>query len=127
MSIVTKCMTHCTSICLTRKHTCFQPSLLNLRDLCRYGTCFLGQAADSFYEHCTNRAITPGYGYARIPVLADHTLALPESFDDIDTSNVRCIVSMEHAASVLRRYEGVIRREMASSSEVDQFFDIPES
>lgn len=87
----------------------------------------MGQAADSSYKHCTNRAITPGYGHARVPVLVDHTLALPESFDDIDTSKVRCIVSMEHAASVLRRYEGVIRREMASSSEVDQFFDIPES
>lgn len=63
----------------------------------------------------------------RIAIQDNHSLALPQSFEDIDTSKVRWIFSMEDAASALQRYEEVIRQEMASASHLDQFFDIPDS
>lgn len=63
----------------------------------------------------------------RVSLLTDHTLDLPRSFSDIDTSKVRWILSIDDAATALQRYEGVIRREMAEPSEFDQFFDVPDS
>lgn len=62
----------------------------------------------------------------KIRLLEDHTLALPQSFDNIDISNVR-FLSMDDAAVVLRRYEDVIRQEMANPSDLDRFCDLPDS
>lgn len=62
----------------------------------------------------------------KICFLEDHTLALPQSFDYIDISNVICL-SMDDAAVVLRRYEDVIRQEMATPSDLDRFCDSPNS
>lgn len=63
----------------------------------------------------------------RIPIQENHALDLPQSFEDIDTSKVRWILSKKDAASALQRYEGVICEEMTSASQLDQFFDIPDS
>lgn len=98
-----------------------------IRTSSRDDTCFLGHVADSFRAICPNKAITSGYGHVRVPLQADRTFVLPESFNDIDTSKVRWILSMNDAATALRRYEGVIRQEMMVSADLDQFFDVPDS
>lgn len=71
--------------------------------------------------------MTTGFGHVRVSLLADHTFALPQLLGNIDTSKVRWIHSMTSAAAALQRYEGVIRKEMAASSEIDRIFDIPDS
>lgn len=73
-----------------------------------------------------NGTITPSTCRLQLSFLADHTLALPQSFESIDTSQVR-FMSMDDAAAALQRYEGVLRKELQVPSELDRFCALPES
>lgn len=77
----------------------------------------------SFSMH---HSITPGVCRLQLSFRPDHTLALPESFANIETCQVR-FMTMEDAAAALERYEGVIRKELETPSELDRFCALPES
>lgn len=73
-----------------------------------------------------NKSMTPGICRLQLPFLPDHTLALPPSFDRVDTSKVRSL-TLKDAAAVLQRYEGVVRQELETPSDLDRFCALPES
>lgn len=73
-----------------------------------------------------NPVVTPGSCILGIPFLPDHTLALPESFESVETSNVR-FMTMGDADAALKRHEGIIRQELETPSELDRFCALPDS
>lgn len=92
----------------------------------RDDACFLGMTSDSFYESYVCKVVTPGFCHVQLPFADDRTLVLPESFGDIDTSTVRFLTE-ESAEVALRRFEGVMRQELQTPSELDRFCDLPDS
>lgn len=73
-----------------------------------------------------NESVTPGVCHLQLPFLQNRTLALPPSFESVDTSQVR-FLTMDDAAAALQRYEGIIREELQTPSELDRFCALPES
>lgn len=70
--------------------------------------------------------VMPGICRLKLPFLPDHTLALPASFDSVDTSQVR-FLTMDDAAAALERYEELVREELQTPSELDRFCALPDS
>lgn len=87
---------------------------------------FLLQKSATANSSFIRPVVTPDICRLQIPFLPDNTMDLPSSFENVDTSNVR-FMNMDDAAAALRRYEGVVRRELETPSELDRFCALPDS
>lgn len=92
----------------------------------RDDACFFGQSSNSIYGKYVRETVTPGICNLRLPFLPDHTLALPPSFDNVNTSQVR-FMTLDDAATAMHRYERVVRKELETPSELDRFCALPDS
>lgn len=68
----------------------------------------------------------PGVCRLQIPFSPDHTMDLPPSFANADTSKVK-FMTMDDAAAAMQRYEGVVRHELGTTSEFDRVCALPDS
>lgn len=91
----------------------------------RQNACFFGETSSSFYDAHISRVVTPDICHLKLPLSSEGTLELPEVITKADKSEVR-FLTMETAAAALQRYEGVLRKQLESPSDLDRFCDIPD-